>query len=237
MKKTIAVLLMVLFVSGISYSQKKTGSSGVYGGLGYSILFFTNSDVTNVYPSFDFRRNSVKSEVNPYFGYQPTKSFAFEFSPSIVYTSTSADKGFYYSQTGLNADRYYYYPRNVFLFMMPINVKVKMFPFAQRSYSAADGIFFAVAGGPMMIREEYDNEIFNDITLTYQRGLETKSNTMWTGDLQLSIGYSSPSQLAYGFELGYRFVPLPVDRKFPLMSSIASNFNGVLASIKIGYSF
>ncbi|MCE1164689.1 MAG: hypothetical protein LWX07_04705 [Bacteroidetes bacterium] len=237
MKKIITVLFVVLFSASFSHAQKKSGSSGIYGGLGYTLLFFTNADVTDVYPSFDFRRNSLKSEVNPYIGYQPTKSFAFEFSPSLVYTNTNADKGFYYSQTGLQSDRYYYYPRNVFLFMMPINVKVKMFPFAQRSYSAADGIFFAVAGGPMMIREEYDNDIYYDNTMQNIKGFETRNNTMWTGDLQLSLGYSSPSQLAYGFELGYRFVPLPADRKYPLMSSVAGNFNGVIASIKIGYNF
>ena len=236
MKRT-AVILLLICLAVPSFSQVKTGGSGLYGGLAYSLVFFTNSDVTNVYPSFDFRKNSLKSEVNPYLGYQPTKSIAFEFSPGLMYSNSNAEKGFYYSAPGTTSERYYYYPRNAFLLTLPINVKVKLFPFAQKFVSLADGIFISAAGGPMMIREEYDNEIYYDENMQSLKEFRTVNNTTWTGNFQISAGFSSQSVLAYGIEIGYRFVPLSVDKKYPLISSVAGNLNSVILSLKIGYSF
>jgi hypothetical protein len=237
MKRLFISVIIILSVTQISYSQLKGGSSGIYAGLGYSLVFFTNSDVTNIYSSFDFRRNSIKSEINPYVGYQPSKSLAFEFSPAFLYSNTGANEGFYYSQSGLSSDKYFYYPRNAFLLALPLNLKVKVFPFAKSGSIAASGLFISAGGGPMMIREEYDNDVYPDNNMLYPLFFKNVSNTVWTGNFQASFGYSSQSVLAYGFEIGYRFVPLPVDRKYPLISSLAGNMNSVILSIKIGYSF
>ncbi|MDD5362833.1 MAG: hypothetical protein PHN88_11915 [Ignavibacteria bacterium] len=237
MKKLITAVIIILSFTQVTFSQLKVGSKGIYAGLGYSLVFFTNTDVTNVYSSFDFRKNSIKSEINPFVGYQPSKNLAFEFSPGFLYSNTGANDGFYYSQSGLSSENYFYYPRNAFLLAIPLNLKVKIFPFAKSSSGAASGLFFSAAGGPMMIREEYDNDVYSDKNMAYPLFFKTVSNTVWTGNFQASFGYSSQSVLAYGFEIGYRFVPLSVDRKYPLISSLAGNMNSVILSIKIGYSF
>ena len=238
MKNLLLSALIVFCFIQPGHSQLQGGKSGFYAGLSYSLAFFTDPDVSNVYPSFDFRRNALKSEINPYIGYKPSEQIAFEFSPGFLYSNSTAGDGFYYSQTGLSSDMYYYYPRNAYLLSIPFNFKMKVFPFSAAKSLAVSGIFFSVAGGPIMIKEEYDIDIYENENMFQVIGYRSAvDNIIWTGDMQLSIGYMTQSVLALGFEAGYRFVPLPVDRKYPLASSIAANMNTVLVSVKFGYNF
>lgn len=234
MKKTFFILICLLTFN-IANAQLQKGSSGIYAGLGYSTLFFTNSDVSNIYPTFDFRRNSLKSEISPYIGYEISKTLSIEFNPSFLYSNSSPEKGFYFKP--MNGGNEYYQPNNAFLFMMPLNLKLKFYPFANAKSVVSNGLFLGLSGGPIFIREEYDNYIYPNENSPTVNQIKNFSNTLWTGDMQLSIGYSSKAAFSYGFEAGYRFIPLKIEREFPLASSIASNMNAVVLSIKLGYFF
>ncbi len=89
----------------------------------------------------------------------------------------------------------------------------------------------------MFIREEYDNYIYSDEYNLNIINIRNVNNTFWTVNTQFSIGYASNQQFSYGVELGYRFVPLPVKRDYPLITSIASDMNAVILNIKIGFGF
>jgi hypothetical protein len=236
MKKYLLLIFVICLTANISFAQFKGNSrSGVYGGLGYSFLIYTNSEVSDIYPAFDFRTNSYNTSINPYVGFQISETVALEISPSFIYASSGGSKGFYYSSS-VNPT-YYYLPSPAMLFAIPLNLKVKLFPFAKASSIVSKGIFFGISGGPMMLREEYDNRIYTDETTDYYINTRNVSNTQWVPNTLLSIGYSSNQQFSYGFEVGYRFVPLPIKRDFPLMTSFASNMNAVVLDLKIGVNF
>jgi hypothetical protein len=235
MKKYILLIALLILSVNISSAQLTTKKSGVYGGIGYSFLIYTNPAVSGTYPSFDFRTNSFNTEVNPFLGFRISDAVSLEFSPSFIYTSSGGSKGFYYSS--IVNPTYYYLPSPAYLFAIPLNIKMKYFPFAKSSSIVSKGIFFGISAGPMFIREEYDNRIFTDETTNDYLATRNYSNTQWAPNTLLSVGYSSNQQFAYGFELGYRFVPLSLKRDYPLITSLASDLNAVVVNIKIGFNF
>ncbi|MBC8486755.1 MAG: hypothetical protein H8D45_12030, partial [Bacteroidetes bacterium] len=64
MKKFILSLIILSLTYSFASSQTKSrGESYSYAGLGYSLIFFTNSDVAEVYPVFNFSNSSFMNEV------------------------------------------------------------------------------------------------------------------------------------------------------------------------------
>jgi hypothetical protein len=235
MKKYILLLVVLVLSVNISFAQLKTKKSSVYGGIGYSFLIYTNPAVSETYPSFDFRTNSFNTEVNPYLGFQISDAVSLEFSPSFIYANTGGSKGFYY-KSAVNPT-YYYLPSPAYIFAIPLNLKMKYFPFAKASSMVSKGIFFGISAGPMFIREEYDNRIFTDETTNDYLATRNYTNTIWAPNTLVSVGFASNQQFAYGFEVGYRLVPLPLKRDYPLITSLASDMNAVVVNIKIGFNF
>jgi hypothetical protein len=236
MKKCLLFILLICFANNFAVAQTKISKrSGAYAGLGYSFLIYTNPDVSGVYPSFDFRTGSFNTEINPYLGMKLSDAVSLEFSPSFIYSKSGGSKGFYYQST--SNTNYYYLPSPAFIFAIPLNLKMRLFPFTKSSSVISKGLFFGVSAGAMFIREEYDNQIYSDENMNNILNIRNVSNTLWAPNTLFSIGYSSDQQFSYGFELGYRFVPLSIKRDYPLVTSLAGNMNAVVLNIKIGFNF
>lgn len=236
MRKKLIILLPVIFWSAGVYSQSGSNTN-LYAGMAYTLIFFTNPDVDNIYPSFDFREVSFKSEINFFLGYKVNEVFSAEFSPAITYSKSSPYDGFYYPSSQDPTENSYYYPYNAYLMSIPLNAKVKLYPFSIAKSSIMGGVFFGIAGGPMVIREEYDIYEYPDEFRYNPISARRIANTIWTANCIFSVGYNSNAKFNYGFELGYRIVPLPVDREYPLAIDLASNMNAVLLGLKIGFDF
>ncbi|MFA7361273.1 MAG: hypothetical protein WC139_09580 [Candidatus Kapaibacterium sp.] len=235
MKRLLSLFILFVLVCSSSYSQNKDKQkSGFYAGIGYSIMIYTNSDVGEIYPAFNFRVSSFNSEITPHIGYKLSDMVSIEFAPSFIHSKSGGDKGFYYQSGTTN---YYYVPSPPYLFAFPLNAKLKLFPFTKSKSYIVQGLFFGVAAGPMFIREEYENYIYPDNSLSNMLNIKSVYNSFWTGNAQFSFGYSGGENVTYGVELGYRFVPLPLKRDYPLISSLASNMNSVLLNIKVGFNF
>jgi hypothetical protein len=236
MKKYLLFILLICFAANFASAQTKlTKKSGAYAGLGYSFLIYTNSDVSDIYPSFDFRTGSFNTEINPYIGMKLSDAVSLEFSPSFIYSKSGGSKGFYYQST--SNTNYYYLPSPAYIFAIPLNLKMKLFPFSKSGSLISKGIFLGVSAGAMFIREEYDNQIYSNESMNNIINIRNVSNTQWAPNSIFSIGYSSDQQFSYGFELGYRFVPLALKRDYPLATSLASNMNAVVLNIRIGINF
>lgn len=236
MKKSIFLVLIFGLTFNLTISQTKVSKkSGLYAGIGYSFMIYTNPEVTDIYPSFDFRTGSFNTEINPFVGYKVSDAVSLEFSPSFIYSKSGGSKGFYY-ESSVNP-KYYYLPSPAYIFAIPLNLKMKLFPFAEKGSFITNGIFFGVSAGAMFIREEYDNQIYTNENMNTLLNIRNVSNVQWAPNTMLSLGYSSDQQFSYGFELGYRFVPLSLKRDYPLITSLASNINAVVLNIKIGFNF
>lgn len=235
MRRIIFLLVLLIFsYANVNSQNKNNKKSGFYAGIGYSIMIYTNSDVSSIYPAFDFRVSSFNSEITPHIGYKLSELVSIEFAPSFIHSKSGGDAGFYYQSGSTN---YYYVPSPPYLFAFPLNAKIKLSPFTKSKSNFTKGLFLGIAAGPMFIREEYDNYIYPDNTLNNMLNIKTVYNYLWTGNAQFSFGYSGGESVAYGFELGYRFVPLPLKRDYPLITSLASNMNSVLLNVKIGFNF
>ncbi len=235
MKRTTTLFILLVLAFSSSYSQNiNVKKSGFYAGIGYSVMIYTNSEVGEIYPAFNFRVSSFNSELTPHIGYKLSDMVSIEFAPSFIHSKSGGDKGFYFQSGTTN---YYYVPSPPFLFAFPLNAKIKLFPFTKSKSYFAKGLFFGIAAGPMFIREEYENYIYPDNNMTNMLNIRSEYNSIWTGNAQFSFGYTGGESVTYGAELGYRFVPLPLNRDYPLITSIASNMNSVLLNIKIGFNF
>ena len=236
MKKYLLFILLVCLAANLVTAQTKVAKrSGAYAGLGYSFLIYTNSDVSSIYPSFDFRTGSFNTEINPYIGMKLSDAVSLEFSPSIIYSKSGGSKGFYYQS--VPTVNYYYLPSPAYIFAIPLNLKMKLFPFTKSGSVISKGLFLGVSAGAMFIREEYDNQIYPNENMNVLLNIKNVSNTLWAPNTLISIGYSSDQQFSYGFELGYRFVPLSIKRDYPLATSLASNMNAVILNLRIGINF
>lgn len=236
MKRLITLLLFLAFAIPSSSQTVYSKKTGFYGDIGYSIMIYTNSLTNSIYPAFNFRVSSFNSEITLDLGYKVSDIVSVEFAPSFIYSRSGGSNGFYYTTPGTSS-RNYYVPSPPYLFAIPLNAKVKLYPFTKSSSIFTKGLFFGIAGGPMMIHEEYDNYIYPDDSQNNLINIRSYNNTMWTGNLQLTFGYRGGDQFTYGFEAGYRFVPIPVNRVYPMVSNIASDMNSVILNLKVGFNF
>jgi len=236
MKKIIVFPVFLFIIINLSVAQIKTREAGnFYASAGYSFIFFTNSDVTNIYPILDFRRNSMLSELDLEAGFQFNKNIAIAFNPGLIYSNSSPKDGFYFRSNGTNN---FYFPNTASLFAAPINAKIKLFPFANNKSVFADGFFFGLSAGAMYIYEQYDNTIYDNNGLNRNViGFKTVSENYFKPDMMISTGFDAKGSFGFGFELGYRFVPLKTGSTVPVITSVASNFNSVNLMVKIGFRF
>ena len=231
MKKFILFFVFFSLSCSLTYSQiSKRDASFSYAGAGYTLVFFTNSDVTDTYPIFNFRGNEFLSEVNIFYGIKINKSFAVELSPSFIYTSTNGNDGFSY-------DNRFYITNQADLFSLPININVKFYPFTQDLTSAISNFYIGFGGGPMYFWEEFSNNIYTDSTYSSFIEFQKSKNSFWNENIQFFIGFTSSTRFGYAVELGYRLVPLKGDRDKPQTTSIASNFNSINFTIRGIFSF
>jgi hypothetical protein len=233
MKKFILLLTIQFLLSSLLYSQTRTAGPTSFAGLGYSIMIFTDGDVSNTYPTFDFSRGDFLKQINIFYGMK-FNDFSIEIAPAFIFTNTQSSDGFYYTET--NGSRRFYYPQESRLFAAPINLKAKYYPFTS-SVSAVSNIYFGAGAGMMYIKEEYRNLVYTDESRLVFLGTNNAKNSFWKPNFEAVIGIGSFSKFAYGFEVGYRFVPLDQKRDHPLITSLAGNFNSVNLSANVIFTF
>ncbi|HEY5125219.1 MAG TPA: outer membrane beta-barrel protein [Ignavibacteria bacterium] len=231
MKKLLLVIF--LFSSFTSVAQyKNRESSQMYAGLGYSLVFFTNSDVSSIYPTIDLDRSGLLSEVNGFYGIKFNNYLAVEFTPSFLFArNTQRADGNWYTQ---NNQHLWYIPQDASLFALTINLKAKVFPFGNNQQSLLKDFYIGTGGGMVYIKEQARNYIYSDssYSMNYLRVQDDK-NDVWAPNFTLSLGISSASNFAYGFDITYRVVPMPIKRNTPLSSSNASNYNSINLSARV----
>ena len=236
MRKLILIFLFIFAFNFLSAQTKDREKGHPYAGIGYSLIIFTNSDASKIYPVINLNSSSFLSEINLSAGYKFNRHIALEFNPAIVFASSNNNKGFnYYDGT----NNYYYLPNKANLFTLPINVKMKLYPLAKQTFSFVNNIFIGIGGGPMYINEQYDNAVYNNEN-HYQTGalkFQTNSNSFWRYNAVISGGYDYAGTIGLGFEFSYRIVPLAIDGPSPVITSVASNFNSVNLSVKASMGF
>ncbi|MCB0722203.1 MAG: hypothetical protein KDC42_07855 [Ignavibacteriae bacterium] len=238
MKKiSISLLLLtgLLFFTDSNAQFKDRTSSYSYLGGGYTLVFFTNGEVTDTYPVFNLNSSSFLSEVNVFYGMRLSPLMAIEISPSFIFTNSTSNDGFYF--TNSSGTRNFYYPNEANLFALPININFKLYPFFADPLSPMSNMYLGAGGGMMYFNEEFDNNVYSDSTLTSFLRFEKSKNSFWTQDFSLFVGFGSTAKFGYAFELGYRFVPVDGDGTKPQTTSLVKNFNSVNLSAKVVFSF
>lgn len=231
--------LILIFISLNSFAQIKTReSSQAYAGVGYSFVIFTNSNMTDSYPLFGSSGDFLK-EVNLFGGIRASRSFALELSPSIIFSNSTNNKGFYYTSPAefLASSINFYVPNTSSFLSLPVNIKAKYYPFTKDLISRVSNIYFGFEAGMTYVKEEFNNYIYSDNTMTGFIRSQTYSNSFWKPDFSISIGYGSTAKFGYGFEASYRFITLDGDNKYPLTTSIAKNMNSVNLTAKLIFGF
>ena len=234
-------LLILFFLLNLGFidadaQYKERQATTTYAGLGYALLFFTNPDVSNIYPTIDLNNSTLLNEVTGFFGLKFSNSFAAEFAPSILFARSNRNiDGFYFTQ---NNQRYWYMPQDASLFAMTLDFKAKYYPFAKNEESILKDVYLSAGGGIMYIKEQYNNYIFADSTYNSQFITSREdNNNAWVPNVVFSFGYMSQNNFGYGFDIGYRIVPMPINRNTPLTSSNASNYNSLNVSLKAMFNF
>jgi hypothetical protein len=235
--KNLVFLILLVLIAGLLPAQTKDREKPYpYAGAGYSLIIFTNSDASSIYPVVNLNTSSFLSEINLSAGYKFNRHIALEFNPAFVFASSNSNKGFNFDD-GIN--NYFYLPNKATLFTLPLNVKMKIFPFAKPTFSYVNNIFLGIGGGPMYINEQYDNAVYEN--QNYSAGnvlaFNTYSNSFWRYNATISGGYDYAGAIGLGFEFTYRIVPLAIHGNQPLISSIASNFNSINLSVKASFGF
>lgn len=239
MKKIFLLILISLFsISGFAQEEYKSSGSGGYGGVGLSLVFFTQEDVWNIYPILDVSNVSFVTEVTPYLGYKFSRTFAVEFAPGILINRSYSKNGFYFTNKTTNIKQYYV-PQNVTLVAIPLNVRGKVFPFAKKAMVSdfVSGLYFGTGLGIMFIGESYDNYIYPDEFSQTPLGTTISKKNNWAFNSQVFAGYEFQSRFGLGLEIGYRFVPLKPDGKSAVVSDIAPNMNYFYINLKGGLGF
>lgn len=238
MKKFILLLItLLMFFSGAVYSQTyERETSELYAGVGLAMVFFTQSDVWNIYPILDVNNTSFIYEISPFIGYRIDNSVSLEFAPSFIINESNSKDGFYFTQ---NNERNWYVPQNVSLVIIPINLKAKFFPLAKNAAgnSFKSGFYTGLGAGITFIGESYDSYVYPDENSLSVIGIDNSKKNVWQPGAQIFVGLDLQSKLGLGFELGYRFIPGKVDKDEPLVSAFAPNMNYVYLNIKGGLGF
>lgn len=236
MRKIILIFIFA-FSANLIFAQLKDRDKGqAYAGIGYSMIIFTNPDVSKIYPVLNLNTSSFLSEISLSAGYKFNRHIALEFNPAFVFAQSANNKGFYYND-GVN--NYYYLPNRANLFTLPINVKMKLYPLAKQTFSFVNNIFIGIGGGPMYINESYDNAVY-DKEYNYNTNsikFASYSNNFWKYNAVISGGYDYAGQIGLGFEFSYRLVPLAIHGPAPVITSVASNFNSINLTVKASMGF
>lgn len=236
MRKIIIIVLLVSAANFLSAQMKDRDKGNYYAGVGYSLLIFTSSDVSRIYPVLNLNTSSFLSEISLSAGYKFNRHIALEFNPAFIFAQSSNNKGFYYND-GVN--NYYYLPNKANLFTLPINLKMKLYPLAKPTFSFVNNIFIGIGGGPMYIQENYDNAVYQQ-EYNYSTNpirFASYSNSFWRYNATISGGYDYAGQIGLGFEFSYRIVPLAIHGPAPLITSVASNFNSINLSVRASFGF
>lgn len=229
-------IIILIFLAAKTFAQyEKENSNFTYAGVGYSLVFFTHPAVSNIYPTLDFGSSSFLSEINPYFGFKINKNIALEISPSFIFSSSYEEKeGYDYKIENRN---YWYVPQRATLFALILNAKVKHFPFADKENSILNNFYIGFGAGAYFAKEKYESFLYDNKTNLNYLASRNDQNSVWTGDIQFSVGFASNSAFGYGFDITYRYVPMPIKRNTPLSTSNASNFNSINLSLGAMFSF
>jgi hypothetical protein len=226
------ISLFLLSTLAADAQYKDSEASQMYTGIGYSLVIFTNPDVSSIYPTIDLYHTGLLSEVYGYLGFKFNKYFAAEFSPSMLFArNTDSPDGFWYSEYNRQV---WYISDYASLFSLNVDVKAKIFPFGGEQASLLKDFYLSTGGGVSYLKEEGTYYIYNDnsYNMTYL-GTRLCKNDTWTPNLMFSIGVSTPSKISYGFDITYRIVPIPLERSSPLSTANASNYNSLNLSIKV----
>ncbi|MCX7833930.1 MAG: hypothetical protein N2490_06950 [Ignavibacteria bacterium] len=239
MKKILLFIFIFLFsLSGFSQDEIKSSGSGGYGGVGLSLVFFTQQDVWNIYPILDVSNTSFVTEVTPYLGYKFNRTFALEFAPGILINRSYSKNGFYFTSKTLNIKQYYI-PQNVTLVAIPLNARGKVYPFAKKAMvnEFVSGLYFGTGFGVMFVGESYDNYIYADENSQTPLGTVVSKKNQWAFNSQFFVGYEFQSRFGLGIELGYRIVPLEPEWKAAVVSDFSPNMNYFYINLKGGLGF
>ena len=235
MKKIIFIALICLIpVISSSQIKQRSMSQNVYVGLGFKFIWLTDPQANDAYPFFQLSGGDFLKEVDGYLGITLYEQYGFEFSPGYLYSNALSNNGYYYdSESG----RRFYVPTQTRLFAVPVNARFKFYPFAKNYSSSFSKMYFGFGGGAMYINEEIAGQIYLD----EGQGVpvyRSATSSFWTGNYEIMVGTGSFSKIGFGFELSYRFVPLPDEQLYkPLITSLATNFNSVNLAASILFSF
>jgi hypothetical protein len=239
-KKSMAVLVLVVILgflgTGESYGQfKDRTSSYSYAGAGYSLVFFTDGDVSETYPAFDLNSGSFITEIGFFYGMRLSPPVAVEIAPSFIFTNSKNNDGFYF--TNRAGERNYYFPNEASLFALPVNLNLKIYPFFADPLTPLGNMYIGAGAGMMYLSESFNNSIYADSNLVNFQRFAKSENSLWTPNYKFFLGFGTSGKFGYAFEVGYRFVPLDGDGTKPQTTSLAKNFNSVNVSAKVMFSF
>jgi len=262
MKNLFIFSAVLLLLAPNLFSQYSTGQSAPYIGFGFSFAFFTNPTVYDYYPTVSSQNSQFLVDLDLSFGYNYKNKLNIEFAPSFMFTPSPYNYGGYYwfgpwpyysvnnkilssvpdskaapvvGSSDIYSGNYYYDPDKMTLFCLPLNVKLKYFPFNKSMRTFADGLFASLSLGAMYIYEKHTG-YYKTSTSPVQYSYNI-SNSTWRPNASVGIGYNYIGDINFGGELSYKFVPLPVDRKTPLVINNAGNMNTIVLTFGIGYNF
>ncbi|MDQ3019237.1 MAG: hypothetical protein M3R36_01505 [Bacteroidota bacterium] len=234
--KRIILVVLVLLISNISFSQIKQRSSSIthYLGIGYKFVFLTNQAARDAYPFFQLSNGDFMKEIDGFLGVNINEKYAIELAPSYLFTNSLNSDGYYFNNSSGNR---FYAPTQSRLFAVPLSLKFKFFPFAKNYASSISKLYFMAGGGGMYINEEIAAQIYLDESEVTFLGARTFENSFWTGNYEFAVGISSFSKIGYGFELSYRLVPITNQSNIPVITSVAKNFNSINFTANIVFTF
>ncbi len=236
MKKLFLIIIFIGFSASLSFSQikERNSSSSIYTGFGYKFVFLTNSVARNAYPVFQLSNGDFLKEIDGYLGATFYEKFGVEFSIGYLFTNSVDSDGFYFTDS--NGKRFYV-PVNTRLFGLPMSLRLKYYPFSKNYSSSLSKFYFGGGGGAIFIDEEITNEIYADDNQFNYLGARTYKDEFWAATFEFYVGIGSFSKIGYGFELGYRFIPLNKSLAKPLITNIASNFNSLNLNANVLFTF
>lgn len=235
MTKIISVLILFI-ISQNTFAQikERSSSSSVYAGMAYKFVYLTDKTVEDAYPFFQLNSGDFMKELDGFIGITFNERYTLEFSPAYLFTNSTGNNGFYFTE---NSERLFYYSQQTRLNALPLNGRIKFHPFAKTGNNTLEKMYFGLGAGAMYINEEMSNQIFTDESRSDYRGIKTFSNDFWTINYEILLGIASFSKIGVGFELSYRFVPLNQNKSKPLITSVAANFNSANLAANIIYTF
>ncbi|MCX6162730.1 MAG: hypothetical protein NTV87_15520 [Ignavibacteriae bacterium] len=247
MKKIVFTVVLILFCVSASFSQRVAWGDKYYAGFGFSLDFFTNSDVNYYYNGIGTNNAQSVSDINFSFGVNLNRHFAVEFAPAFVFTPSSSygggpfnywddDPYWWYddSPTGTTYQNTYTLS-NAYLFAIPLNLKLKYYPLKNYGNDFGEGLNLNLSLGAMYIYESFTGTGGPTGGIAQPFSI---SGSTWAPDAVLGLGYNYYwNNTGLGFDVNYRFVPMSLSRKSPLSYANASNFNSLNFSLYIGFAF